>query len=120
MLDRRRGRTGDEWRQMTEEALLLGREQIVAPGNRISKCSLAVGEVRRATGKHAQALSQARLQRRKRQMTEPCGSQLESEGQAIQPSTDLGDMRRIGISHDKVALRSSRVARTSAPHRTHD
>src|SRR5215208_1257136 len=64
-------------REPTEEDLLHRRQQVIAPGDRVSKRLLAAGDVARATGEERETLVQPVAERFRREDAQACRGQFQ-------------------------------------------
>ena len=75
--------------EAAEERLLLRREQVVGPGDRVLDRLVPGRGIARSRAQHPQALAEQRQQRGRRQHVRPCRRQLDGQGQPVQPPADL-------------------------------
>ena len=90
--------------QAAEDGLLLRREEIVAPGDRIAHRLLAGREGAGAARQERQPLLQPLQQRLRREDLDPRGGQLDGQRQPVEPGADLGHGGRVGSGHGEVRL----------------
>ena len=88
----------DEDREPAEEALLLGCQQVVAPGDGIAHRLLPRRQVARASGQQRQPVLKSREQRCGREHLDPRRGQLDGQRQPVQSAADLGNDRRRSAS----------------------
>ena len=74
-----------------EQILVLGRQQVVAPGDRLAHRLLPHRQVTGAAGQERQTLFQPGQECRRRQESGPRRSQLDRQRQPIHPAHDLSD-----------------------------
>ena len=87
--------TTDEDREAAEEDLLMSGEQLIAPADSVPQGSQASGLIPRSAGQDGQSPVEPGQERRRRQMRDARGGQLDREGQAIEPGADTHDDRRV-------------------------
>ena len=73
------------------------RQEVVAPGDRAAQRLLALGQVARARGQHAELLLEAAEDRVGRQELGPGRRQLDRERHAVEPGADRGDGRGVVV-----------------------
>lgn len=94
-----RSAAGEDAQDATN-ALFIGREQVVAPGDSGTHGALVIGEVAGAASQDAQRLPgiEARGQLVERAMPDPCSRELDGQRESIHAPADrrhLGDRRRV-------------------------
>ena len=89
-----RGPTGEN-REAGEEPLLVGIEQVIAPGDGVAHRLLARGEIARPALEDVQPAVEPSQQRIWREQTDARGGKLDGQRQAVQPRTDLDHGRGI-------------------------
>ena len=85
------GEAAREHAEPSEERLLVGAQEVVAPGERGAQRLLASGQVAPLAREQGQRLIEARQHRLRRQDARPRGGQLDGQGEAIQAAADLRD-----------------------------
>ena len=85
----------DEGAESPEQALLVGCQQLVAPGDRAPQRVVAVDGVARAGGQQRQATLQAVEQALRRERTQPTGAELDGQRQSVEAGGDAGDGSRV-------------------------
>ena len=73
-----------EDRTPPEDRLLVGRQEVVAPGDRTTQRPLALRQIAGAAGQDVQALLEPFEDRRRREHPDPGGGELDGEGQALE------------------------------------
>src|SRR5258708_22922061 len=84
-----------------EEALLLGRQQVVAPLESIAQGLLATGQIPCTSLQNRKTTGEASEQGLRRQELDACCRQFDSQRQAVQADADLGDRSGIGLGQLK-------------------
>jgi hypothetical protein len=85
-----------------EEALLGGRQQLVAPVDRRAQGLLALGEVARAAAQRAKAAAKPLPERVQGEDAQAGGRELDREREAFQPTADLGDEGGVVIGDPEI------------------
>ena len=85
------GEAAREHAEPSEERLLVGPQQIVAPGERGAQRLLAGGQIAPLAREQGQRSIEARQHRLRRQDARPRGGQLDGQGEAVQAAADLRD-----------------------------
>jgi hypothetical protein len=91
------GKSTHKHRQPREERLLVGIEQVVAPGNGVPLGALERRKVAGATGEHRQSLTESRQECLWGQHANSCCRELDGQWQPIEAPANLGDGRSIVI-----------------------
>ena len=118
-LGRGQGPGGDQHRQATREALVVGAQQPVAPGDRGAQRALAVGHVHVAGGQ-VELLTRRGQQRVHGQQPQARGRELDRQRDALEPAQQSGDGRGVGTVDLEVGPdqpRPLREQRASVPDR---
>jgi hypothetical protein len=89
---------------VTEEALLLWGEEIVAPRDRGAQHALALGEVARAVGQQGEAVPQTGQQRLWREDRATRGGEFDRQRQTIEANADFGHRSRIALCDRELRL----------------
>ena len=103
-----------EHREAREQLLLALVEQVVAPGDRRAKGSLALGGVARTAGQQRQPLLEPFEQRRRRQHLHARRGQLDRQRQPVEPRADRRDARERSPSSSRLARSANRVTASAA------
>ncbi len=93
-----------EHRQSSEELLLGGIQQIVAPIDGSAKGLLPQRQVSGSARQQVQSARQACPHGRRRKNLDPGGGQFDGERQTIEPDTDVGDVGRVFSRQFKIRL----------------
>src|SRR5829696_7610807 len=96
-----------ENRQAAEESLLIRREQVVGPGDRVAQRAVAVRPVALAPTQEPQSIGQASEERYWVEQAQTRRRQLERERQAVQAATDFGDDGRVGFGQYEAGVGGS-------------
>ena len=83
--------------QPPQEPPLALAQQVVAPGDRAAQRLLALGQVARSRGQHAELLLEAAQDRVGRQELRPGRRQLDRERHPVEPGADRGDGRGVVV-----------------------
>jgi hypothetical protein len=83
--------------QAGEERLLARRQKGIAPVDGAPERLLASRQVTPPARQQPEPAAQARQQRLRRQELDARGGQFQGQGQAVQPATELGHGRRVGV-----------------------
>src|SRR5258708_36751676 len=94
--------TTDKDGKPPEEALLLGRQQVVAPLESIAQGLLATGQIPCTSLQNRKTTGEASGQGLRRQELDACCRQFDSQRQAVQADADLGDRSGIGLRQLKI------------------
>ncbi len=96
--------------QAAKEQLLLGLQQIVAPGDLVAQRALAGRQVLGAVGEQGQPFLQPRGQGSRPKELEAGGGQLDRQRQPVQADADLGHGHGVGGRERKTGLDGGRTA----------
>src|SRR5262249_48806125 len=84
-----------EYRNRTEQTLLLGIQKVVAPGNHVAQGLLSFWQIARAAREEGQSMVKTRQEQLRGQHVRACSSQLQGERQASEALANLGDLARV-------------------------
>ncbi len=105
--------------QMAKRALLLGREQVVAPANRVLETLQPLWLVGRAVAEEIEAAIDARQDGLWGQHAHLAGGQLDGQRQSIDPAADLGNLADGGRVEGKAGIDRARAGGKELDRRQH-
>ena len=97
-------------RELPEQLLLLGIEEVVAPGEHGPQSAVALGRVPPACGEELKPLADPIEDLRNGEDAGPRSGQLDRQGQAIDTRTDLGDVLQIRVLDGEAQVVLARAA----------
>src|SRR5215203_2521967 len=101
LLNRTQGEAPREDRESPVECLLGGREEIVGPGDRITKSLMSYWQISRSTSQQGQLMLEPPQECRRRQHAAPRGRQLDGQWQPVQTTADCHDVRHVLVAENE-------------------